>query len=89
MESIGLGGFGTVFRGRSGNTGEIVAVKEILLTGGGGAIPSAVMHEVSSLQALKHRNIVHLRDVFRTETKVTLVFEYCYQDLRSYMDQYG
>lgn len=66
-----------------------MAVKEILLTGGGGAIPSAVMHEVSSLQALKHRNIVHLRDVFRTETKVTLVFEYCYQDLRSYMDQYG
>lgn len=72
-------------------TGEVVAMKEIRLHNrrGGIRVPTAVINEISSLKVLKHSNIVDLRAVFFTETKVALIFEYCYQDLRTFQGHYG
>ena len=64
-------------------------MKEMALADRRGGIPSAVIDEISSLKELRHSNIVDLRDVFFTETKVTLIFEYCYQDLRTFQCHYG
>jgi len=41
------------------------------------------------MKELKHVNIVRLHDVIHTETKLVLIFEYCEQDLKKYMDQNG
>lgn len=41
------------------------------------------------MKELKHINIVRLHDVIHTETKLVLIFEYCDQDLKKYMDQHG
>lgn len=41
------------------------------------------------MKELKHVNIVRLHDVIHTETKLVLIFEYCEQDLKKYMDQQG
>lgn len=41
------------------------------------------------MKELKHVNIVRLHDVIHTETKLVLIFEYCEQDLKKYMDQHG
>ncbi|CAK5280044.1 unnamed protein product [Mycena citricolor] len=41
------------------------------------------------MKELKHVNIVRLHDVIHTETKLVLIFEYCQQDLKRYMDQQG
>ena len=41
------------------------------------------------MKELKHVNIVRLHDVIHTETKLVLIFEYCDQDLKKYMDQHG
>lgn len=75
-------------QGRSRTTNEIVALKEIHLDAEEGT-PSTAIREISLMKELKHVNIVRLHDVIHTETKLVLIFEYCEQDLKKYMDQHG
>jgi negative regulator of the PHO system len=51
--------------------------------------PSTAIREISLMKELRHVNIVRLHDVIHTETKLVLIFEYCDQDLKKYMDQHG
>jgi negative regulator of PHO system len=76
------------YKGRSRTTNEIVALKEIHLDAEEGT-PSTAIREISLMKELKHVNIVRLHDVIHTETKLVLIFEYCEQDLKKYMDQHG
>ncbi|KAF5392539.1 hypothetical protein D9757_002155 [Collybiopsis confluens] len=77
-----------VVQGRSRTTNEIVALKEIHLDAEEGT-PSTAIREISLMKELKHVNIVRLHDVIHTETKLVLIFEFCEQDLKKYMDQHG
>ncbi|KAJ7852281.1 kinase-like domain-containing protein [Mycena leptocephala] len=88
LEKLGEGTYATVFKGRSKTTNEIVALKEIHLDAEEGT-PSTAIREISLLKELKHVNILRLHDVIHTETKLILVFEFCEQDLKRYMDQHG
>ncbi|KAJ7628447.1 kinase-like domain-containing protein [Roridomyces roridus] len=88
LEKLGEGTYATVFKGRSRTTNEIVALKEIHLDAEEGT-PSTAIREISLLKELKHVNILRLHDVIHTETKLILVFEFCEQDLKRYMDQHG
>jgi serine/threonine protein kinase len=65
-----------------------VALKEIHLDAEEGT-PSTAIREISLMKELKHVNVVRLHDVIHTETKLILIFEYCEQDLKKYMDQHG
>lgn len=49
-------------------------------------MPSSALREVCILRELKHRNVVRLYDVIYSESKLTLVFEYCDQDLKKFFD---
>ncbi|KAI5124480.1 hypothetical protein M0805_008362 [Coniferiporia weirii] len=84
----GEGTYATVYKGRSRTTNEIVALKEIHLDAEEGT-PSTAIREISLMKELKHVNIVRLHDVIHTETKLVLIFEYCEQDLKKYMDTHG
>jgi negative regulator of the PHO system len=75
-------------QGRSRTTGEIVALKEIHLDAEEGT-PSTAIREISLMKELNHKHIVRLHDVIHTETKLVLIFEYCEQDLKKYMDTHG
>ncbi|KAK7042421.1 Pkinase-domain-containing protein [Favolaschia claudopus] len=88
LEKLGEGTYATVFKGRSKTTNEIVALKEIHLDAEEGT-PSTAIREISLLKELKHVNVLRLHDVIHTETKLILVFEFCEQDLKRYMDQHG
>ncbi|CAE6409239.1 unnamed protein product [Rhizoctonia solani] len=88
LEKLGEGTYATVFKGRSRTTNEIVALKEIHLDAEEGT-PSTAIREISLMKELKHVNIVRLHDVIHTETKLVLIFEYCEQDLKKYMDTHG
>ncbi|KAG6919549.1 negative regulator of the PHO system [Tephrocybe rancida] len=105
LEKLGEGTYATVYKvgllrnprfsnpyfstqGRSKTTNEIVALKEINLDAEEGT-PSTAIREVSLMKELKHVNIVRLHDVMHSESKLTLVFEYCEQDLKKYMDTTG
>lgn len=41
------------------------------------------------MKELRHPNIVRLHDVVHTEAKLVLIFEFCEQDLKRYMDTHG
>ncbi|KAG5646069.1 hypothetical protein DXG03_004492 [Asterophora parasitica] len=75
-------------QGRSKTTNEVVALKEINLDAEEGT-PSTAIREVSLMKELKHVNVVRLHDVIHSEMKLTLIFEYCEQDLKKYMDTNG
>ncbi|XP_044074141.1 cyclin-dependent-like kinase 5 isoform X2 [Siniperca chuatsi] len=49
-------------------------------------VPSSALREICLLKELKHKNIVRLHDVLHSDKKLTLVFEYCDQDLKKYFD---
>lgn len=76
-----------VYKGRNGQSGEFVALKEIHLDSEEGT-PSTAIREISLMKELKHENIVSLFDVIHTENKLMLVFEYMDKDLKKYMDSY-
>lgn len=88
LEKLGEGTYATVYKGRSRTTQETVALKEIHLDAEEGT-PSTAIREISLMKELKHPNIVRLHDVMHTETKLVLIFEYCEQDLKKYMDTKG
>jgi negative regulator of PHO system len=75
-------------QGKSRTTGEIVALKEIHLDAEEGT-PSTAIREISLMKELDHKHIVRLHDVIHTETKLVLIFEFCEQDLKKYMDTHG
>ena len=86
MEKIGEGTYGVVYKAKDRVTGEIVALKKIRLEAEDEGIPSTAIREISLLKELQHPNIVRLFDVVHTERKLTLVFEFLDQDLKSYLD---
>jgi negative regulator of the PHO system len=65
-----------------------VALKEIHLDAEEGT-PSTAIREISLMKELNHKHIVRLHDVIHTETKLVLIFEFCEQDLKKYMDTHG
>ncbi|KAG8753136.1 negative regulator of the PHO system [Serendipita sp. 396] len=88
LEKLGEGTYATVYKGRSRTNNEIVALKEIHLDPEEGT-PSTAIREISLMKELRHPNIVRLHDVVHTELKLILIFEFCEQDLKRYMDTHG
>lgn len=86
LEKIGEGTYGTVFKAKNKETHEIVALKRVRLDDDDEGVPSSALREICLLKELKHKNIVRLYDIMISEKKLTLVFEYCDQDLKKYFD---
>ncbi|KAG7335496.1 hypothetical protein KOW79_000189 [Hemibagrus wyckioides] len=86
LEKIGEGTYGTVFKAKNRETHEIVALKRVRLDDDDEGVPSSALREICLLKELKHKNIVRLHDVLHSDKKLTLVFEYCDQDLKKYFD---
>ncbi|KAA0161499.1 hypothetical protein FNF31_03782 [Cafeteria roenbergensis] len=80
---IGEGTYGKVYKARDKMTGEVVALKRIfLLNEKSEGFPLAGLREITSLRALRHPNIVDLRDVaLGPKGDVFLVCEFCDNDL--------
>lgn len=89
IEKIGEGTYGTVFKAKNLETMEIVALKRVRLDQDDEGVPSSALREICLLKELKHKNIVRLHDVLHSERNMTLVFEYCDQDLKKYFDTCG
>ncbi|KAG8276536.1 Cyclin-dependent kinase catalytic subunit [Homalodisca vitripennis] len=86
FEKIGEGTYGVVYKAKD-NNGTEVALKKIRIDTDGEGIPSTAIREISLLKDLNHVNIVKLQDVIVRETKIFLVFEYLFMDLKKYMDR--
>ncbi|KAM4667326.1 cyclin-dependent kinase-like 1 isoform 1-T1 [Amazona ochrocephala] len=77
LSKIGEGSYGVVFKCRSKDTGQIVAIKKFLESEEDPVIRKIALREISMLKQLKHPNLVNLLEVFRRKRRLHLVFEYC------------
>mmetsp|Transcript_17763 Transcript_17763/g.44402 ORF Transcript_17763/g.44402 Transcript_17763/m.44402 type:complete len:314 (+) Transcript_17763:751-1692(+) len=89
VKLLGEGTYGEVFKVKDNVTNEILAMKKMKLHDEEEGIPSTAIREISILKELPHVNVVHLRDVFCTQKKVMLVFEFVESDLKKYMKKQG
>ncbi|KAL4842541.1 hypothetical protein H8958_012501 [Nasalis larvatus] len=86
LEKIGEGTYRTVFKAENRETHEMVALKWVRLDDNDEGVPSSALQETCILKELKHKNIVRFHDVLHGDKKLTLVFEFCHQDLKKYFD---
>jgi serine/threonine protein kinase len=86
---LGEGTYGKVYKARSTQTGEFVAMKRMKLDSEEEGVPSTAIREVALLKEARHENVVKLLDVFCTTSKLVLVFEFLENDLKKYMKSYG
>ena len=80
LEEIDEGAFGIVLMARNKENKEIVAIKKIKEKFKKWE-DCMNLKEISSLRKLKHPNIIKLKEVFKLENELFLVFEYCEKNL--------
>mmetsp|Transcript_17294 Transcript_17294/g.30879 ORF Transcript_17294/g.30879 Transcript_17294/m.30879 type:complete len:338 (-) Transcript_17294:290-1303(-) len=81
---VGQGTFGSVFKARIKETGEIVAIKKIKTTKKDGkemGLDVTALREIKLLKELKSPCIVDLKDVFLDKRSIHLVLEFLEHDL--------
>lgn len=87
ISKVGEGTYGVVYKAKDLQTNEIVALKKVRLKPEEEGTPSTSIREIALLKELNHPNVIQLIDVIHTNTKLTLVFEFCENDLRKEMDK--
>jgi len=94
IEVVGSGTYGEVWKGRSRETGAIMAIKKVKMTSEKAGVPLTALREIKILQSLEHENIVKLHDVMtskasdanRQKGTVHLIFEYVEHDMTGLVD---
>jgi serine/threonine protein kinase len=87
LEKLGQGTYGVVYKAMDRRTDEYVALKVIRLDHEEEGIPPTSIREVSILKELNHPNVVALKEVINSESKLTIVLEFLNVDLKRYLDQ--
>lgn len=91
-EELGRGAFGQVFKGTDVKTGEVVAVKEISLSGMSHDRLKDIMLEIDLLKNLDHDNIVKYLGFYKTRSHLDILLEYMEQGALSQLikrDKWG
>ena len=70
------------------DTGEIVAVKKFKEAEDDEVVRKTTIREVKILRMLKHENVVHLREAFRRQGKLYLVFEFIERNLLELLEEH-
>uniref|UniRef100_A0A5S6QKG8 cyclin-dependent kinase n=1 Tax=Trichuris muris TaxID=70415 RepID=A0A5S6QKG8_TRIMR len=95
LSKIGSGAYGLVMKGKNTKTGEVIALKRMVVRLSDGGIPQSILREIGLLRRmgdLEHPNIVRMVEVFThllpcNELIISLVFEYCSCDLSFILKQ--
>ena len=87
LDKIGEGTYGQVYKALDKETNQYLALKEIEFKNQEEGITSTTIREIALLKQLAtHPNIVKLYDVVMAQSTLTMVFEFCDQDLKQYID---
>jgi len=85
-KKLGEGTYGIVYKAENIITHEEVALKAIRLESEEEGVPCTAIREISLLKELDHPNVVRLLEIIHDVDKLTLVFEFCDQDLKQHLD---
>lgn len=91
-EELGRGAFGLVYKGTDIKTGEVVAIKEISLSGMSPDRLKDIMLEIDLLKNLNHENIVQYIGFYKTRSHLSIILEYMEQGALSLLikkDRWG
>ena len=81
------GTYGIVLKARNKETGEYVAIKKFKESEDNEAVRKTTIREIKILKLLKHENIVQLKEAFRRQGKLYLVFEYVDRNLLEVLEE--
>lgn len=81
--ACGEGFYGTVFKCKHRASDTVVAIKQFKAKE-----DYATKREIAALQKLKHQNIINLRELFREQGKLHMVFEFLDTDLLNALEKY-
>jgi protein kinase len=84
LKNIGNGTFGAVFKAVNRSTGEVVAIKRMIKKYYSWEA-CITLREIKSLRKMSHNNIVKLKEAFRMNDELHLVFEFLDQNLLQVM----
>jgi len=89
LNQLGSGTYGTIFRARDRQSGQIVALKKMTLASGQCGFHLTSLREITVLRATSHKNIVRLMDVCVGDLPddIYLVLEYCEYDLAALLER--
>ena len=76
-----------VLKCRHRETGETLAIKKFKEAEDDEAVRKTTIREVKILRMLKHENVVQLREAFRRQGKLYLVFEYMEHNLLELLEE--
>jgi len=94
VEQVGEGTYGQVYKARSKETNEIVALKRVRMDNEKEGFPITAIREIKILKVLNHKNIVRLKEIVTSEASdfnhgkgsIYMVMEYCNHDLTGLSD---
>lgn len=87
---VGEGAYGIVLKCTHKISKEIVAIKKFKdKDTEDSSIKKVLIRELKSLRALRHPNIIGLKDAFRQNERLYLVFEFCEKSLLDVMNSYN
>lgn len=75
-EELGRGAYGQVYKGMDSTTGDVVAIKQIGLSGVSQENLAGVMGEIDLLKTLNHKNIVKYIGSFKTRSHLYIILEF-------------
>jgi serine/threonine protein kinase len=75
-EELGRGAYGQVFKGMDTTTGDVVAIKQISLSGVSQENLAGVMGEIDLLKTLNHKNIVKYIGSFKSRSHLYIILEF-------------
>lgn len=88
VKRVGEGSYGVVYKAQDPTTGNIVALKKIVVETGEEGVPVHCLREIGILKKMAHPNVVKLHEViYLPQTKkVVLVFEFIDKTLSQIID---
>ncbi len=89
LGTVGEGAYGIVLKCRHKKTKEIVAIKKFKdkdVENRG--IKKVIVRELRALRKLKHQNMVELKDVFKQNERLYMIFEFCQNSLLEILEKY-
>ena len=75
-KTIGEGTFGKVYRGLNDSTGELLAVKQLMISDGSGSDVRELRNEITIMRDLQHDNIVRYLGTSQSERSLYILIEF-------------